>query len=223
LEFALTTTIHIDVVSDIICPWCFLGKRRLDKALAQLPEIKAEVNFRPFFLDPTIPLEGMDRQTYMRSKFGAEKLKTIHDPLIAAGKEDGVPYAFDKITRTPNTLNAHRLLRWAHVAGSQRTVMEALFMAYWSWGQDISDPDVLATIATVNGLHGEDVKELLATDADKKDVIEEARMVQQTGISGVPTFIFNRKYGAVGAQPVEGLKAMIQKVAAEATAASQTA
>ena len=214
------SVVRIDVVSDVICPWCFLGKRRLDKALAQLPDVKVEVNFRPFFLDPGIPLEGLDRHTYMLNKFGAEKLKTIHDPLLAAGKEDGVPYAFDKITRTPNTLNAHRLARWAHVIGSQRTVMEALFMAYWSWGQDISDAEVLATIATVNGLHGGDVKDLLAGDADKKDVIEEARMVQQTGISGVPTFIFNRKYAAVGAQPVEGLKAMIQKVAAEPTSSA---
>jgi predicted DsbA family dithiol-disulfide isomerase len=211
----VSNTIHIDIVSDVICPWCFLGKRRLDKALAALPEIDAQVSFRPFFLDPTIPLEGLDRQEYMLNKFGAERLKTIHDPLIAAGREDNVPYAFDKITRTPNTLNAHRLSRWAHVVGSQRTVMEALFMAYWSWGQDISDPEVLSTIATVNGLHGEDVKELLATDADKQDVIDEARMVQQVGVTGVPTFVLDRKYAVVGAQPVEALKAIIQKAVSE--------
>ncbi len=216
----MTSSIRIDVVSDVICPWCFLGKRRLDKALAELPHVQAEVSYRPFFLDPTIPPEGMDRHTYMLNKFGAEKLKTIHNPLIAAGKLDGVPYDFSKITRTPNTLNAHRLSRWAHVVGSQRTVMEALFMAYWSWGQDISDPEVLSTIATVNGLHGGDVKVLLAGDMDKQDVIDEARMVQQTGVSGVPTFIFNRKYGAVGAQPVESLKALIQKVAAETTSSA---
>lgn len=192
----------------------------MDKALAELPHVQAEVSYRPFFLDPTIPPEGMDRHTYMLNKFGAEKLKTIHNPLIAAGKLDGVPYDFSKITRTPNTLNAHRLSRWAHVVGSQRTVMEALFMAYWSWGQDISDPEVLSTIATVNGLHGGDVKVLLAGDMDKQDVIDEARMVQQTGVSGVPTFIFNRKYGAVGAQPVESLKALIQKVAAETTSSA---
>jgi predicted DsbA family dithiol-disulfide isomerase len=208
--------VSIDVISDVICPWCFLGKRRLDKALATLPDVEVEVTYRPFFLDATIPAEGLDRHSYMLNKFGAERLKTIHDPLIAAGKEDGVPYDFDKITRTPSSLNAHRLSRWALVAGSQRTVMEALFMAYWSWGQDISNVDVLKTIATVNGLHGEDIANLLATDADKAEVLEEARMAQNIGVTGVPTFIINRKYGMAGAQPVAALVGMIQKAAAEA-------
>jgi predicted DsbA family dithiol-disulfide isomerase len=207
--------ISIDVISDVICPWCFLGKRRLDKAIAMVPEIAVEVNFRPFFLDPTIPAEGLDRHTYMSAKFGEERLKTIHDPLIAAGKEDGVPYEFDKITRTPSSLNAHRLVRWAHLIGSQRTVMEALFTAYWSWGQDISDIQVLKTIAIVNGLNGDEIAEELATDRDKSEVLEEARLVQEIGVTGVPTFVANRKYGAVGAQPVESLVALIRKVAAE--------
>lgn len=205
----------IDVVSDVICPWCFLGKRRLDKALASLPEVETEVTFRPYFLDSSLPPEGIDRQQYMLAKFGPERLKTIHDPLIAAGISDGVPYAFDKITRTPNTLNAHRLSRWALVSGVQRTVMEAMFMAYWSWGQDISDPKVLSTIATVNGLHGGDIVNLLATDADKKEVLEEAQMAQNIGVTGVPTFIINRKYGMAGAQPVDALVEMIKKAAAE--------
>ena len=111
--------INIDVVSDVICPWCFLGKRRLDKALALIPDIKTEVVFRPFFLDPSIPAEGIDRHKYMADKFGETRLKTIHDPLIKAGLEDGVPYHFDKITRTPNTLDAHRVIRWAQAAGRQ--------------------------------------------------------------------------------------------------------
>jgi predicted DsbA family dithiol-disulfide isomerase len=208
--------ISIDMISDVICPWCFLGKRRLDKAIALVPELSVEVNFRPFFLDATIPAEGLDRQQYMVAKFGEERLKTIHDPLIAAGKEDGVPYAFDKITRTPSSMNAHRLIRWAHLIGSQRTVKEALFMAYWSWGQDISDIEVLKTIAIVNGLNGPEVAEELATDRDKKEVLEEAQLAQQIGVTGVPTFVVNRKYGATGAQPVEALVALLRKVAAEA-------
>jgi predicted DsbA family dithiol-disulfide isomerase len=208
--------ISIDMISDVICPWCFLGKRRLDKAIAMVPEIAVEVNFRPFFLDPTIPAEGLDRHAYMLAKFGEERLKTIHDPLIAAGKEDGVPYAFDKITRTPSSMNAHRLLRWSHLIGSHRTVKEALFMAYWSWGQDISDIEVLKTIAIVNGLNGDEIAEELAGDRDKKEVLDEARLAQEIGVSGVPTFVVNRKYGATGAQPVESLVALIRKVAAEA-------
>ena len=208
--------ISIDVVSDVICPWCFLGKRRLDKAIAMVPEIAVEVHFRPFFLDPTIPEAGLDRHAYMAGKFGEERLKTIHDPLIAAGKEDGVPYAFDKITRTPSSMNAHRLVRWAHLIGSQRQVMEALFMAYWSWGKDISDIEVLKTIAIVNGLNGPEIAEELVTDRDKKEILEEAELAQQIGVTGVPTFVVNRTYGAVGAQPVESLVALIKKVAAEA-------
>jgi predicted DsbA family dithiol-disulfide isomerase len=208
--------ISIDMISDVICPWCFLGKRRLDKAIAMVPEIAVEVNFRPFFLDPTIPAEGLDRHAYMAAKFGEERLKTLHDPLIAAGKADGVPYAFDKITRTPSSLNAHRLVRWAHFIGSQRTMTEALFTAYWSWGQDISDIQVLKTIAIVNGLNGDEIAEELAGDRDKKEVLEEARLAQEIGVSGVPTFVVNRKYGATGAQPVESLVALMRKVAAEA-------
>ncbi len=207
--------VSIEVISDVICPWCFLGKRRLDKAIASVPEIEVEVNFRPFFLDPTIPPEGLDRHQYMVAKFGEERLKTIHDPLIAAGKEDGVPYDFDKITRTPSSVNAHRLLRWSHHIGSQRTVAEALFMAYWSWGQDISDIEVLKTIAIVNGLNGPEIAEELAGDRDKKEVMEEAGLAQQIGVTGVPTFVVNRKYGATGAQPAAALADLIRKVAAE--------
>jgi predicted DsbA family dithiol-disulfide isomerase len=207
--------IRIDMVSDVICPWCFLGKRRLDKALAQVPEIEVQVVYRPFFLDPTIPEEGLDRQQYMLAKFGAERLKTLHDPLVAAGKEDGIAYAFDQITRTPSSLNAHRLLRWAHVIGSQSTVKEALFMAYWCWGKDISDINVLKPIAIVNGLNGDEITALLASDEDKAAVYEEAQMAQQMGVTGVPTFVVNRTYGMAGAQPVTALVEMIRKIAAE--------
>jgi predicted DsbA family dithiol-disulfide isomerase len=211
--------VTIDMISDVICPWCFLGKRRLDKALAQVPEIEVKLSFRPFFLDATIPAEGLDRKDYLTRKFGEERLKTLHDPLIAAGKEDGVPYDFDKITRTPSSLNAHRLLRWAHVIGSQRTVKEALMMAYWSWGQDISSIEVLKTIAIVNGLNGDEIAEELATDRDKKEVLEEAQLVQNIGVTGVPTFIINRKYGVVGAQPVDALVQVIRTAAGDAASA----
>ena len=207
--------ISIDVVSDVICPWCFLGKRRLDKAIAMVPEIAVEVNFRPFFLDATIPPEGLDRHEYLVAKFGEERLKTLHDPLIAAGKEDGIAYDFGAIKRTPSSMNAHRLLRWAHLISSQRQVKEALMTAYFCWGKDISDIAVLKTIAIVNGLNGDEIAEELATDRDKKEVLEEARLAQQIGVSGVPTFVVNRKYGATGAQPVESLVALIRKVAAE--------
>jgi len=207
--------ISIDVVSDVICPWCFLGKRRLDKALELIPDIKAEINFRPFFLDPTIPSEGLDRHEYMSAKFGEERLKTIHDPLIKAGKEDGVPYHFDKITRTPNTMDAHRLLRWAKIEGKQPEIAEALFMAYWSEGRDVGDRQVLADIAAAHGMNRDKVLNALGTDQDKNDVLMETKQAQQMGVTGVPTYIINQKYGVVGAQAAETLAEQIKMAAEE--------
>lgn len=207
--------ITIDVVSDVICPWCFLGKRRLDKALALIPEIKAEISFRPFFLDPTIPPEGLGRHEYMAAKFGEERLKTIHDPLIKAGKEDGVPYHFDKITRTPNTMDAHRLLRWAKLDGKQPEIAEALFMAYWNEGRDVGDHQVLADIAAAHGMNRNKVLNALGTDQDKNDVLKETTQAQQMGVTGVPTYIINQKYGVVGAQAAETLAEQIKMAAAQ--------
>lgn len=204
--------ITIDVVSDVICPWCFLGKRRLDKALVLIPEIKTEVVFRPFFLDPSIPSEGLNRHKYMADKFGEERLKTIHDPLIKAGKEDGVPYQFDKITRTPNTLDAHRVIRWAQAAGRQIEVVEALFVAYWRDGKDVGNHAVLIDIAKTIGLN---VAADLASDNDKTQVIQECERAQQMGISGVPTFIINQKYGISGAQGAEMLAGTLRDIAAK--------
>jgi predicted DsbA family dithiol-disulfide isomerase len=204
--------ITIDVVSDVICPWCFLGKRRLDKALSLIPDVKVEVVYRPFFLDLTIPAGGIDRHKYMSDKFGEERLKTIHDPLIAAGKEDGVPYNFYKITRTPNTLDAHRLIRWALPAGKQAEMKEALFVAYWSEGKDIGDHTVLADIAASVGLDRKTIVTDLASDKNKQEVMAETQQAQQMGITGVPTFIINRKYGISGAQSAEMLADAIKKV-----------
>ena len=207
--------ITIDVVSDVICPWCFLGKRRLDKALSLIPEVKAEVSFRPFFLDPSIPPKGLGRHEYMATKFGEERLKTIHDPLIKAGQEDGVPYHFDKITRTPNTMDAHRLLRWAKIEGKQPEIAEALFMAYWSHGRDVGDHKVLADIAAAHGMNRENVLKALGTNQDKNEILAEAQQAQQMGVTGVPTYIINQKYGVVGAQGAEMLAEQIKMAASE--------
>lgn len=206
--------ISIDVISDVICPWCFLGKRRLDKAIALLAGVKIEVNWRPFFLDPTIPAEGMSRRTYLENKFGTERLKTIHDPLIAAGKADGVPYAFDKITRTPNTMDAHRLIRWSHASGKQHDVSERLFMAYFNGGLDIGDRTMLAKIAGEAGMDGSDVSTKLDSDADVAAVNAEVEHAYRMGVTGVPCFIFAQKQGLMGAQPAEVLAEAINQFAA---------
>jgi predicted DsbA family dithiol-disulfide isomerase len=205
----------IDVVSDVICPWCFLGKRRLDAALAQLDDIDVFVRWRPYMLDPTIPPEGLDRQTYMLNKFGPERLKTIHDPLIAAGEELGVPYDFDAITRTPNTLDAHRLIRWSHTVERQHEMAERLFMAYWSEGQDVGDRDVLAACAGEAGINAAQIRELLDTEQDVAETRAEIDHATKIGVTGVPTFILGQSYALVGAQSPEVLVDAIGRVAKE--------
>ena len=208
----------IEVVSDVICPWCFLGKRRLDKALALVPEISAEVIWRPFFLDPSIPAEGLSREKYMKDKFGSRDLKAMHKPLEDAGAKDGVPYHFDKITRTPNTLDVHRLIRWAKQAGKQEAVVEALFLAYWRDGKDVGEHKVLAEVASAAGMDGVEITILLSQDTDKREVMEEVEKAYQLGVQGVPTFIINNKYGISGAQEAETLAANIRQVAANNSA-----
>ena len=205
----------IDVVSDVICPWCFLGKRRLDAALARLDDLDVFVRWRPFMLDPTIPPEGLDRQDYMFAKFGPERLKTIHDPLIQAGEELGVPYNFDAITRTPNTLDAHRLIRWSHTVERQHETAERLFLAYWCEGQDVSDRDVLAKCAGDVGINAAQIRELLDSEQDVAETKAEIQHASNIGVTGVPTFILAQSYALVGAQSPEVMADAIGRVARE--------
>jgi predicted DsbA family dithiol-disulfide isomerase len=204
----------IDVISDVICPWCFLGKRRLDVALAAMDK-DVFIRWRPYLLDPTIPPQGLDRQQYMLDKFGAERLQTIHDPLIEAGKEIGVPYNFDLITRTPNTLDAHRLIRWAHTVERQTELVERLFMAYWSEGKDVGNRDVLAQCAGEAGINAEQIRELLDTEQDVAETHAEIEHATNIGVTGVPTFILAQSYALVGAQSPEVLADAILRVSKE--------
>jgi predicted DsbA family dithiol-disulfide isomerase len=204
----------IDVISDVICPWCFLGKRRLDVALAAMDK-DVFIRWRPYLLDPTIPPQGLDRQQYMLDKFGAERLQTIHDPLIEAGQEIGVPYNFDLITRTPNTLDAHRLIRWAHTVERQTELVERLFMAYWSEGKDVGNRDVLAQCAGEAGINAEQIRELLDTEQDVAETHAEIEHATNIGVTGVPTFILAQSYALVGAQSPEVLADAILRVSKE--------
>jgi predicted DsbA family dithiol-disulfide isomerase len=208
----------IDVVSDVICPWCFLGKRRLDAALDRLGDLDVFVRWRPFMLDPTIPPEGYERQTYLLAKFGPERIETIHDPLVAAGEELGVPYDFDAITRTPNTLDAHRLIRWSHTVDRQNETVERLFMAYWSEGQDVSDRGVLARCAGDVGINAEQILELLDSEQDVAETRAEIQHATNIGVTGVPTFILAQSYALVGAQSPDVLADAIGRVAKELAA-----
>ncbi|WP_119392378.1 DsbA family oxidoreductase [Taklimakanibacter lacteus] len=202
----------IDIVSDVVCPWCYVGKKRLEAALRELPEQKVAIFWRPFQLDPTIPKEGIPRRTYLERKFGGpEKIAQLHAPLIEIGKAEGIPFAFDKITRSPNTLDAHRLIRWAHEAGRQSEMVSRLFALYFTEGGDIGNKEVLLKAATEAGLDGALVAQLLATEADLDPVIAEINGAAKMGISGVPTFIFASRFAISGAHPAETLKKAIQQ------------
>ena len=196
----------IDVVSDVVCPWCYLGEKRLEEALSEEAG-PVVVRWRPYQLDPTIPEGGLDRAEYMEKKFGKSgRLQSVHDNLTRLGAEVGLPFAFDKITRSPNTLDAHRLIRWAASAGVQSRVVDRLFEAYFVEGRDIGDRVVLTEIAAECGLDADLVERLLAEGADSEVVRQEVEQAQAMGVSGVPFFIFAGRLGVPGAQEPSALR-----------------
>jgi predicted DsbA family dithiol-disulfide isomerase len=206
----------IDVVSDVVCPWCFIGKRRLEKALALRPDIATEVRYHPFFLNPWVPREGIAREEYLKTKFGSvERYEQISERLKAAGAEDGVPFAFEKMKRQPNTLDSHRLLLWARVEGDQARVKEALMRGYFIEGRDLSDPEVLVAIASEAGMDADVVRRLLASDADVAEVEAAANSASEAGISGVPCFIFASAFAVSGAQAPDYLAGAMERALLE--------
>lgn len=210
-------TLSIDVVSDVVCPWCYLGQKRLDAAIAGAPDVDVSVTWRPFQLDPTIPAEGMDRKAYMRAKFGDEsRLADAHARLEALGRDVGIDYAFGAITMSPNTLDAHRVIRWAGAdsAETQNRLVRRLFQLYFEEGANIGDHAVLAGVAREAGMDGAVVESLLASDADREAVASEAATASRMGITGVPCFLFEGKYAVMGAQEVATLTDAIKQIAA---------
>jgi predicted DsbA family dithiol-disulfide isomerase len=199
-------TLTIDVISDVVCPWCYLGEKRLEAALADEPQ-PVQLRWRPYQLDPTIPEGGFDRAEYMAKKFGRSgRLQSVHDNLTRLGAELGVPFAFESIKRSPNTLDAHRLIRWAFSAGAQAKVVDRLFKAYFVEGRDIGDRGVLVEIAGECGLDAKLAEKLLAENADVDLVREEIAEAQAIGVNGVPFFIFAGRLGVPGAQDVAVLR-----------------
>jgi len=203
---------QIDVVSDTVCPWCFIGKRRLGRALAMRPDVPVEVLWRPYQLDPTIPREGVDRRAYLKAKFGdSPRTAAMGDAIRNEGAGEGIDFAFDRIAKSPNTLDSHRLIRWAGGAGVQDAMVERLFKAYFVEGRDIGDAAVLTELAGEAGMDTALVADLLAKGADLASVEREAGMASQMGISGVPTFIFDSKFMISGAREPEILARIIDK------------
>jgi predicted DsbA family dithiol-disulfide isomerase len=207
---------QIDVISDTVCPWCYIGKRRLERALSLRPQMSFDVRWRPFQLDPATPAEGVDRKSYIERKFGSsEKIKPIHTALLKAGEDEGIPFAFEKITRTPNTINSHRLIRWSHSMGVQDAVVELLFRRYFIDGADIGQISTLIQIGADAGMDAELVEELMNSDADRENVEHEDSMARKIGIEGVPTYLIGGKSLVSGAQDAEMLVRVIDRVAAE--------
>jgi len=191
----------IDIVSDTVCPWCYIGKRRLERALAQRPSLEAQIGWRPFQLNPEMPQGGMPRPQYLALKFGGkERADRIYAAVSMAGQQEGLDFRFGAIPRQPNTVDSHRLIRWSASAGRQDAVVEGLFRRYFVEGRDIGDHAVLVDCAAEAGLDAEAVRGLLADGADLEAVREEEAMARRMGINGVPCFIVNRRYAVSGAQ-----------------------
>ena len=210
--------LNVDVVSDVVCPWCYVGMKRLEKAIAAVPEIAVEVRWRPYQLDPTIPPEGKDRRQYMIDKFGSEeRIAEIHKRLEAIGKEEGIDFAFDAIKVAPNTLDAHRVIRWSASAGSSvhNDLVRRLFSLNFEHGQNIGDPQVLIDAARDAGMEDALTMTLLPTDADRSEVQTEIATASRMGISGVPCFLLEGKYAVMGAQDSEALADAFRQVAAQ--------
>jgi predicted DsbA family dithiol-disulfide isomerase len=206
--------ITIDVVSDVVCPWCFIGQKRLERAMAAVPEIDVDVRWRPYQLDPTIPPEGKDRKAYMLAKFGSEtRLREIHARIEPLGAEEGIEFDFDAIKVSPNTLDAHRVMRWAAVAGAQNRLAQRLFKLYFEEGENVGDHAVLVNAARDSGMDAAVVETLLPTDADRDAVATEIATASRMGITGVPCFLLEGKYAVMGAQDAETLADAIRQVA----------
>jgi predicted DsbA family dithiol-disulfide isomerase len=209
----------IDVVSDVVCPWCFIGKRRLEKALALTPDIPVEVRWHPYFLNPWVPREGISREQYLTTKFGSvDRYKGMAQRVAAAAAEEGLTYALDKIARQPNTLDCHRLILWAGNTGDPGRMKQRLMELYFSEGADLSDPEVLVGAAIDCGMDGVLVRRLLASEADVERVTREAEQAKEAGIDGVPCFILGGLLAVSGAQAPDDLAGAIARAAAEVQA-----
>jgi predicted DsbA family dithiol-disulfide isomerase len=207
--------IRLDIFSDPVCPWCFLGKANLDRALAENTDHPFAIQWHPFQLNPDMPREGVDKRAWLEAKFGGkQRLDAAHDRLREMARKLDITLDPDRPARIPNTLDAHRLIHWAGVEGRQQAVVSALFAGYWLAGRDIGDPDVLAAIAAECGMDGAAVARLLASDADASDIQARDADARHKGVNAVPTFLIAQQYVVSGAQPPELWGDVIKDLAA---------
>ena len=194
----------VEIYADVVCPWCYIGKRRLESALAKRPGLNVERHWRPFQLRPDLPATGEPWAAFVRTKFGdAARAKAMFDRVAQIGAADGLSFAFDNVASAANTRDAHRLIRLAADEGREWPMADALFAAYFAEGRNLNDPDQLVAIATQIGLDAPDVRAMLESDAYIAEVDGSQQEAEQIGITGVPFYIFDQRYAISGAQPVE--------------------
>jgi predicted DsbA family dithiol-disulfide isomerase len=205
----------IDIVSDVICPWCYVGQKRLGRGIALRPDMTVNIAWRPFQLAPEIPPEGVNRRDYLKAKFGDSRGRgPMLDALRASGEAEGIAFDFEAIERTPNTKDAHRLIFWSGALDVQNAVVSHLFAAYFEQGRDIGNREILVDIAVAAGMDGARVAALLASDADIDRIDYDIGLATRLGIAGVPTFMINRRFLIQGAQDPEQIAAALDHAAA---------
>lgn len=200
----------VDVVSDVMCPWCFIGKRRLEAALRSVPQLDVHVRWHPFQLDATLPKTGKDRQQYLSDKFGGlERAAAIYSNIKAAGLEEGIDFAFDDIKLSPNTLDCHRLILWSRADKLQDEVVERLFKTYFLDGEDLTKAETLVRISDEAGMESDLVEHLLGTETDLDKVEAGIQKAQESGVTGVPCFIIDGRFVLAGAEKPETIAAAL--------------
>jgi predicted DsbA family dithiol-disulfide isomerase len=196
-----SVSLPVDIVFDTVCPWCYIGKRRLEAALKLRPEFDVVCRWRPFMLNPDMPPDGMDRTAYLTAKFGNEgRIGRIQSAIIESGASENISFAFDRIRRTPNSIDSHRLIQFAEPAGVAAPVVEALFAAYFTEGRDIGNREVLLEIGTKHGLDAGSLSRYLSSHDDVQRIRMENAAYHRLGINGVPAFIFGNSFVVSGAQ-----------------------
>jgi predicted DsbA family dithiol-disulfide isomerase len=211
--------IRLDIFSDPVCPWCYIGKANLDRALEAHADHPFRIEWHPFQLNPDMPPEGVDKHDYLAAKFGEDRLVQMHLRLKEASRAAGAEIDPDTPRRMPNTLDAHRLIHWAGLEGRQTAVVSAIMRAYWREGRDIGNAGVLADIAAAAGMYRAVTARLLASDADADDIRARDADARAKGVSAVPTFLIAQQYVVSGAQPPEVWGRVIEELVEKAKAA----
>ncbi len=216
---SIVKPLTIDIVSDVVCPWCYIGKRRIENALKLVPDVPVEVNFRPFFLNPWVPREGISREDYLTTKFGSvEAYHGIAQRVVISAGEEGLIYRPENVKRQPNTTDCHRLIHWADAIGKAPEMKQRLMELYFRDGGDLTETEVLVKAAADIGLDADDVRRRLATNEDVELISALAQDAANKGIQGVPTYVFAQKYAVSGAQDPAMLARAIRQVSAEVNA-----